>query len=97
MNPQGRWNVVIETPVGPRSGVLELLVNGDELSGTLSDGEQTTPILEGRIVDGTLQWSARITRPLRMSFRFTATVDADTISGSAKYLLGRAHFSGVRA
>lgn len=97
MNPQGRWNVVIETPMGPRSGVLELAVDGAHLSGSLSDGERSTPILDGRIEGKQLRWSARITKPMRMSFKFTATVEADRISGSASYLLGKAAFSGVRA
>jgi hypothetical protein len=38
-----------------------------------------------------------ITKPMRMTIKFTATVEADRISGAAKHLLGRATFSGTRA
>jgi len=34
---------------------------------------------------------------MRMSLKFTATVEADRISGSAKHLLGKATFTGTRA
>jgi hypothetical protein len=34
---------------------------------------------------------------MRMSLKFTATVQADRISGTAKHLLGKATFSGTRA
>jgi len=49
-------------------------------------------------VDGKeLSWSAKITKPMRMSFKFKAIVEADRISGSAKHLLGKATFTGTRA
>jgi hypothetical protein len=34
---------------------------------------------------------------MRMSLKFTATVEADHISGAAKHLLGKATFTGTRA
>jgi hypothetical protein len=34
---------------------------------------------------------------MRLTFKFTAVVDADRISGSARHLLGSATFTGVRS
>jgi hypothetical protein len=93
----GRWNVTIKTPVGDRSGVLELQVVGNTLSGSLSDGEHHAAISEGRVDGNRLSWSAKIDKPMRLTLRFKAVVDADRISGSAKYMLGSASFSGTRA
>ena len=67
------------------------------LTGSLSDDAHHIPISDGKVARNELSWSARLTKPMRMNFRFTATVDADRISGVAKYALGKAPFSGTRA
>ena len=97
MRVQGRWNVIIETPVGDKKGVLDLVVDGPHLSGSLSDGEHFAAISDGKVDGNKLTWSAKITKPMRLSLTFSATVDADSIEGSAKYFLGRASFRGSRA
>lgn len=94
---QGRWNITIKTPMGDKSGILDLKVDGPVLTGSLSDGEHYAEISHGRAEGNKLSWSAQITKPMRMSFKFTATVDADRISGAAKHLLGKATFTGTRA
>lgn len=97
MSAQGKWNVTIETPMGDKTGVLDLVVDGEKLSGSLSDGEHFAVIGNGRIEGNRLEWSAKITKPMRLSFKFTATIDADRIQGSAKHLFGSAPFHGIRA
>jgi hypothetical protein len=94
---QGKWNITIKTPAGDKSGVLELKTEGTRLTGSLSDAEHFAAISDGTVEGNQLSWSAKITKPMRMSFKFTATVEADRISGAAKYLLGKATFSGTRA
>jgi hypothetical protein len=93
----GKWQVTIKTPMGERSGVLELKVEGGKLTGSLSDGERHVPISDGKIDGNRLSWSAKIEKPMRLSLKFSAVVDADRISGSARALLGSATFTGVRA
>jgi hypothetical protein len=94
---QGKWNITIKTPLGDKSGVLDLKIDGAELTGSLSDAEHFAAISGGRVQGNQLSWSAKITKPMRMSFKFTATVEADRITGVAKHLLGRATFTGTRA
>jgi hypothetical protein len=94
---EGRWNITIKTPMGDKSGVLELKTEGTVLTGSLSDGEHYAPISDGKVTGNTLSWTAKMTTPMRMSFKFTATVDSDRISGAAKHLLGKATFTGSRA
>jgi hypothetical protein len=93
----GKWNVTIKTPMGDRSGVLELKVEGRKLTGSLSDGDHHVSITEGKVEGNNLSWSAKIQKPMRLTFKFSATVEADRISGSARNLLGSATFTGVRA
>lgn len=93
---QGRWRITLDTPMGVRSGVLELKVDGDRLSGSLSDGEHNVEISDGRVQGDQLHWSAKIQKPMRLSFKFTARVQGDRIEGAARHMLGSATFSGDR-
>ncbi len=93
---QGKWNITIKTPMGDKSGILELKTDGAVLTGSLSDADHFATIADGKVAGNRLSWSAKITKPTRMNFKFTATVDADRISGAAKHLLGSATFSGTR-
>jgi hypothetical protein len=94
---QGKWNITIKTPMGDKSGVLDLRTDGTALTGSLSSDEYQAAISDGKVDGNKLSWSAKITKPMRMSFKFTATVEADRISGAAKHLLGKATFTGTRA
>jgi hypothetical protein len=94
---QGKWNITMDTPMGEKRGILELQSEGTTLTGWLTHGEHQAAISDGRIDGNQLSWSAKITTPMRLSFKFTATVDADRISGAAKYWLGKATFTGTRA
>jgi hypothetical protein len=93
----GKWNITIKTPLGDKSGVLDLHVEGKTLTGSLSDAEHHVAISDGKVNGNELEWSAKIAKPMRLSFKFTATVDGNRISGTARHLLGSATFSGTRA
>jgi len=93
----GKWNVTLKTPVGDKAGVLELKSDGSMLTGSLSDADHFAAITDGRIEGNTLRWSAQLTQPMKMNVKFTATVEADRISGAAKHWLGKATFTGTRA
>ena len=94
---QGKWNITIDTPMGERTGVLELHVQGSTVTGSLSDGEHHVAISDVTIDGNKLKWQAKITKPMRLSFKFTAVVEGDRISGSARHMLGTAAFKGSRA
>jgi hypothetical protein len=93
---QGKWNITIKTPMGDKSGVLDLTVSGKTLTGSLSDAEYHVGISDGRVEGNKLSWKAKITKPMRLSFKFSAIVEQDRISGNARHLLGSATFSGTR-
>ena len=93
---QGKWQIKINTPMGEKSGVLELLVSGKTLTGSLSDADHHVQITDGKIEGNKLSWQAKITKPMHLNFKFTATVDEDRISGAARHMLGTATFRGTR-
>lgn len=82
--------------MGDKSGVLELRVDGNALTGSLSDADHHVEITDGKIEGRNLSWRAKITKPMRLSFKFTAVVEDNRISGAARHLLGTATFSGTR-
>ena len=94
---EGKWNITIDTPMGERAGVLELNVQGKTVTGSLSDGEHRVAITDGKVEGNSLEWQAKITKPMRLSFKFTAVVDGDRISGAARHMFGSAAFKGSRA
>ncbi len=94
-NVQGKWNMTIETPMGARSGVLELKVDGATLTGAMYDANHRAQISDGRVDGNELQWSATLASP-RLTLKFRARVEGDSISGSARHFLGSARFSGTR-
>jgi hypothetical protein len=93
---QGKWKITIKTPMGDKSGVLELHVSGKTLTGSLADADHHVAISDGKIDGNKLSWHAKITKPMRLSFKFTAVVEEDRISGAARHMLGTATFSGTR-
>ena len=92
----GKWNVTIKTPAGDQSGVLELQTEGTTLTGSMSGPDHFAELSDGKVNGNQLSWSAKITKPMRLSLKFTATVEADRISGAAKHVLGKATFTGTR-
>jgi hypothetical protein len=93
---QGNWKITIDTPMGEKSGVLELQVSGTTLTGSLSDAVHRIAISDGKVQGNHLSWQAKISKPMRLSFKFTAVVEENRISGTARHMLGTASFSGTR-
>jgi hypothetical protein len=95
---QGRWSITIATPMGDKSGVLELRVDGaGVLSGSLSDADHHVDISDGKVEGNHVSWRAMITKPMRLSFKFTAVVEENRITGIARHMLGTAPFTGTKA
>ena len=63
---QGKWNITIKTPMGDKSGVLDLKTDGAALTGSLSSDEYQAAISDGKVDGNKLSWSAKITKPMRM-------------------------------
>ena len=80
----GKWNAVIDTPMGKQNVELDLTVSGDSVTGTASQSGQTTPLDQGRVDGDDLTWQVSVTRPFPMTLTFTVTVDGDQMSGNVK-------------
>jgi hypothetical protein len=93
----GNWDLVVDSPMGTQQIALTLTTDGDSLSGAADTpfGHQT---FDGGKVEGDhLSWKVALTKPMPMNVEFSADVDGDAMSGSAKLgMFGKATFSGTR-
>jgi hypothetical protein len=91
MSVDGTWKITVQSPMGPQASTVELVSDGSALTGTQSGGEGATAIYDGS-VDGD------ITKPMKLTVTFTATVEGDSISGTAKAgMFPKSTFAGARA
>ena len=49
MTAQGKWKIMIKTPLGDKEGLLDLAVDGTSLSGSVSHAEHFAAIDNGKI------------------------------------------------
>jgi hypothetical protein len=80
----GKWNAVIDTPMGKQQVELVLAVSGDTITGTASQAGQSSTIDEGKANGSDLTWKVSVTRPFPMVLTFEVAVDGDEMSGNVK-------------
>ncbi|GAB4525181.1 MAG: hypothetical protein Kow00133_13670 [Amphiplicatus sp.] len=98
MAVNGKWNLVIKTPMGDQQGVLSLNQDGDSLTGEMSGAMGSVPIENGRVEGESLKWSAKVTSPMPITLEFDGKLDGENIAGSVKLgAFGSSTFSGTPA
>ncbi len=83
---EGEWDLTVKGPTGPQETVLNLKSSGGVLSGTQS-GEGMSNEVEEITYDaatGDISWAYRITKPMKLTLKFTGKADGNTISGKVK-------------
>jgi hypothetical protein len=98
MAVDGKWEIVINSPLGAQRATLDLKADGASLTGSQQAAQGSGPLENGKIDGNTLSWSAKITSPMPMTLDFTGTVDGDKLSGNVKAgSFGSFPFTGARA
>ncbi len=98
MAVDGKWNIVIKTPMGDQNGVLTLKQEGDALTGSMDGASGNAPIENGKVEGEKLSWQAKVTTPMPITLEFEGTIDGDAISGNVKLgAFGTSTFSGTAA
>jgi hypothetical protein len=98
MSVDGTWKITLQTPMGAQTSTIELVSDGNALSGTQSGTHESGPIYDGSVNGDTATWKVDITRPMPLTVTFAATVEGDTISGTAKAgIFPKSTFTGSRA
>jgi hypothetical protein len=97
MAVDGKWEIVINSPMGAQKATLDLATDGNALTGTQQAAQGSGPLENGKVDGNALTWSAKITSPMPLTLDFNGTVDGDKLSGSVKAgAFGSFPFSGSR-
>jgi hypothetical protein len=97
MAADGKWEIVINSPLGAQKAQLELKTDGANLSGTQQAAQGSGPLENGKVDGNNLSWSAKISSPMPMTLDFTGTLDGDKLAGSVKAgSFGSFPFTGTR-
>jgi len=97
MAADGKWEIVINSPMGAVKAKLDLKTDGNALTGTQEAAQGSGPLENGKVDGDTISWSAKISSPMPMTLEFNGAVDGDKLSGSVKAgSFGSFPFSGAR-
>jgi hypothetical protein len=80
----GKWKVEIQTPMGKQNADFDLASDGDKLTGTATQGGNSTPIQDGSVNGDEATWKLSLTSPIPVTLTFTVNVAGDALTGSAK-------------
>ena len=84
MSFDGDWEIVIDTPIGRQIATLRIHDRDGAVSGTATQGDEIVNMIDPVINGDRIDWSQRITKPLKMTIKFSLARDGDALSGSAK-------------
>ena len=94
----GKWDIVINSPMGAQKAMLEFASDGASLTGTQTAAQGSGPLENGKVDGDKVSWSAKITSPMPLTLDFTGAVDGDKLAGSVKAgAFGSFPFTGSRA
>ena len=94
----GKWNLVIKTPMGEQTGVLTLKQEGDALTGDMTGSAGAAPVENGRVEGDKLMWHAKVTSPMPITLEFEGQEEGGNLSGNVKLgAFGTSTFSGTPA
>jgi hypothetical protein len=97
MSPNGTWTISINSPQGAQRAAVELVHEGESVTGTARVMGNSMDLMEGRFENGRLTFAIRVSRPVPMRLRFDLSVDGDELTGHVLAgAFGRQPVSGRR-
>ncbi|MFD0870891.1 MULTISPECIES: DJ-1/PfpI family protein [Paenibacillus] len=84
VNVQGKWDTTISTPIGKLSVELDITSEDGQIAGTAKQGEEIVPMDKPVLVGNQLTWSMKVTKPMRLTLKFTVSIDGNKMHGAAK-------------
>jgi hypothetical protein len=80
----GKWNVIIDTPMGKMAAVLDITEQDGVLAGVGSNDQESVDFFD-IVPDGNrLTWSQAVSKPMKLTLKFDVTVDGEDMVGTAK-------------
>lgn len=76
----GKWNIVIQSPMGPQKAVMDLIVNGNAISGTVT-ADQGSVDVAGAVKDGRAKFEGKASMPMPITVSYDVTVRGGELEG----------------
>jgi hypothetical protein len=93
----GTFEVNVKTPVGEKTGILELVVANEVLSGALTGAKGRFDLTDGTVSGGNINFSVNIETPAgKMKAHVTGSVEGDVLTAVAQLPIGLLELSGLR-
>ena len=93
----GTYSIKVHTPIGDQEGQLSLDVDGDLLSGRITNEKGMTEFTGGTVHGSEVKFNTKIrTRMGRLKARVKGKVENGTFTGVAQIPLGKAKIEGKR-
>ena len=98
MSYTGKWDLTLAAPSGPIKFIMDATQDGSRLTGTgMTSSGDTAEVQDGKVDGANASWNTPIKKPVSVTLGFSATVDGDKMSGSAKIgMFGSVKFEGSR-
>jgi hypothetical protein len=80
----GLWDVTVSTPIGKIETVFEITETAGVLSGIARSNKETVEFIDPTIIDDTMTWTQKVTKPMRLNLAFNIALTGDSFTGTAK-------------
>ncbi|ASW55704.1 hypothetical protein [Plantactinospora sp. KBS50] len=98
MSVAGTWQLIIDSPMGKQEGEVVLHVDGDTVTGPLTNKtmNQQSEIFDGHVDGDTASWKIEMSL-VKVTLTFNVTVEGDTMTGKVTAgLIGGFNLEGKR-
>ncbi|VWX53132.1 PQQ-dependent dehydrogenase, methanol/ethanol family [Novosphingobium sp. 9U] len=76
----GKWNIVIQSPVGPQKAVMDLKVQGNVVTGKVT-AEQGSVDVAGAFANGRAKFKGKASMPMPITIEYDVTVKDGELTG----------------
>jgi len=76
----GKWNIVIQSPMGPQKAVMDLKVDGNVVTGKVT-AEQGSVDVAGAVKDGRAKFEGKASMPMPITIQYDVTVKDGELTG----------------
>lgn len=93
----GKWKMILASPVGPQPMVGQFTTEGSTLRGKL-ESDQGSMDFAGIVQGNRLTWDLKVTKPMPLTLKYDVQIDGDVLTGKVKMgFFGTAKLTGERS
>lgn len=81
---EGKWEVIISTPIGKLETRFVIHTDNDSIRGTATQDGETVEFIHPRVQGDKLVWDLRVSKPMKLQLHFEVIVQGDVMTGTAK-------------